>query len=55
MLNGLLHSHPPKAEVENHPLRKINNIKNKVTDCERIYSEELSKPDHYAKQNRFMM
>ena len=50
MLNGLLESQGPEAERKSHPLSKIDIIAKAVTSCEKKYSAELKRPDHYARR-----
>ena len=54
MLTGLLDSHAPQEAKKSHLLSKIDSIKNALTDCEKLYSEELSRPEHYARKERYI-
>ena len=53
MLTGFL-VHAPIENKESHPFSKIDKIKNAILDCENLYSEELSKPEHYAKKQKYI-
>ena len=54
MLDGFLDSHGPIVDSKDHPLSKIKAIASKVSDYERLYSDELKKPGHYSKNKNHM-
>ena len=54
MLDGFLDSHGSIVDSKDHPLSKIKAIASKLSDCERLYSEELKKPNHYSKNQNYM-
>ena len=54
MLDGFLDSNGPIVDSKDHPLSKIKSIASKLSDYEKLYSEELKKPDHYSKNKNYM-